>query len=94
MQTTLEKGAQNVQRSVRKVVDEIHSTELEMRELENEQARIKLDALNTEAHIRELQAISDQFANEMKARPAAVRARLRGADVRGTCVCAGEGQVD
>lgn len=65
-QTTIEKGAQNVYRTTQKLRSQIHAKELEINDVQNELARIRVDALNTEAHNKELESTKAEFLAELK----------------------------
>lgn len=54
-QTTVSKAARNLAKSAQRVQADIHAKEMERANMENEAARIRLDALNTEAHNSQLQ---------------------------------------
>jgi len=54
-QTTVSKAARNLAKSAQKVQNVIHAKDMERANMENEAARIRLDALNTEAHNAQLQ---------------------------------------
>lgn len=64
-QTTIEKGAQNVWKITQKLKLTIHEKEIKMGEIQNEVARIKVDALNTGAHNKELRQTLDAYDNEL-----------------------------
>ena len=53
-QTTVSKAARNLAKSAQRVQSDIHAKEMERANMENEAARIRLDALNTEAHNTQL----------------------------------------
>jgi len=65
-QTTLEKGAQNVFKLAQKLKQNVHDTDIQIGEIQNEIARIKVDTLNTSAHNKELQATIDAYEQELK----------------------------
>lgn len=60
------KGAQNVEKSIQKLRQQIHVKELEIGQLQNEIARIKVDSLNTGAHNKELKTTLEAYENELK----------------------------
>lgn len=60
-QITLEKGAQNVLKEAQKLRAQIAEKEQKLADLQNEIARIKVDALNTAAHNKELKATCTFF---------------------------------
>lgn len=65
-QVTIEKGAQNVFKLTKKIAEQIHEKELQISEVENELARIRVDSLNTKAHIKELEETHKEFESELK----------------------------
>ncbi len=65
-QTTLEKGAQNVAKSTHKLQQQIREKEMQVGEVQNELARIRVDSLNTEAHNKELKQTVDEFERELQ----------------------------
>ena len=67
-QTTLEKGAQNVLREAQKLRASIQEKEQKMIEIQNEVARIKVDALNTAAHNKELKSTLSECIKELSAK--------------------------
>lgn len=64
--TTIEKGAQNVWKTTLKLEKDIHQKQIQMGEIENEIARIKVDALNTDAHNKELKSTLDAYDKELQ----------------------------
>ena len=65
-QNTLEKGASSVYKAMLQLKREIQAKEAKMGEIQNEVARIKVDALNTEAHNQELTQILKSYDAELK----------------------------
>eukprot|EP00904_Undaria_pinnatifida_P003878 jgi/Undpi1/13491/HiC_scaffold_8.g03150.m1 len=65
-QSTMSKAVKNLVRQTRTVVEQIHETEMDEANLQNEEARIRVDALNTEAHnlqLKETLARSEEELN-------------------------------
>eukprot|EP00455_Lapot_gusevi_P048339 TRINITY_DN6659_c0_g3_i1.p1 TRINITY_DN6659_c0_g3~~TRINITY_DN6659_c0_g3_i1.p1 ORF type:complete len:906 (-),score=334.81 TRINITY_DN6659_c0_g3_i1:228-2891(-) len=65
-QMTLEKGAQNVLKEGQKLRTKIEEKEQKLADLQNEVARIKVDALNTIAYNQELKSTLDECMKELK----------------------------
>jgi hypothetical protein len=65
-QTTLEKGAQNVWKLTQKLKQQVHEKEIAMGDVQNEIARIQVDALNTGAHNKELASTLEAYEKELK----------------------------
>lgn len=65
-QTTLERGAQNVWSLTQDLKKQVHAQEIAMGEVQNEIARIQVDALNTGAHNKELAATLAAYEKELK----------------------------
>jgi len=65
-QTTLERGAQNVWSLTQDLKKKVHEQEIAMGDVQNEIARIQVDALNTGAHNKELTATRDAYERELK----------------------------
>ena len=65
-QTTVEKAAANLHKAAKKVVVFVHAKELEKSTLENEMARIRVDALNTAAHAEALRASLGELVAGLK----------------------------
>ena len=64
-QTTLERGAQNVWGLTQELKKQVHKQEINMGDVANEIARIQVDALNTGAHNKELEATKDAYRSEL-----------------------------
>jgi chromosome segregation ATPase len=65
-QASVEKGASEVHRDIQALRRQIHETEQAIEDAKNEMARIRVDALNTEAHNRELGATLEEFTRELR----------------------------
>jgi chromosome segregation ATPase len=61
----IRKGAQNIEKAILQLKQQIHAKEIQAGELHNEIARIKVDALNTSAHNRELETTLEAYEKEL-----------------------------
>ncbi|CAM9148875.1 unnamed protein product, partial [Choristocarpus tenellus] len=67
-QTTMSKAVRNLVKKTQTVVEKIHQTEIEEANLQNEQARIHVDTLNTEAHNAQLRETLKSVEEELNAK--------------------------
>lgn len=65
-QTTVSKAARNLAKTAQKVQSVIHAKEMERANMENESARIRLDALNTESHNVQLKEGLEGLVSDLK----------------------------
>lgn len=65
-QTTVSKAARNLAKEAAKVQSVIHEKEMERATMENEAARIRVDALNTEAHNSQLREGLEKYVTELR----------------------------
>ncbi|CAN0002185.1 unnamed protein product, partial [Heterosigma akashiwo] len=71
-QTTVSKAVKNLQKQAGEVLTVIHEKEIEGGHYQNEMARIKVDALNTEAHNVQLRDTLGKLLDELKAKDALI----------------------
>ena len=65
-QTTVSKAAKNMAKSAAEVQGRIHEKEIEKAAMENELARVKVDALNTDAHNMQLRDTLQKLVAELQ----------------------------
>ncbi|CAM9746181.1 unnamed protein product, partial [Scytosiphon promiscuus] len=67
-QSTMSKAVKNLVRQARGVVEQMHEVEMEEANLQNEEARVRVDSLNTEAHNLQLRETLRRSEEELNSR--------------------------
>ncbi|CAN0190282.1 unnamed protein product [Pylaiella littoralis] len=67
-QSTMSKAVRNLVRKARGVVAQIHEIEMEEANLQNEEARVRVDSLNTEAHNLQLKGTMRRSEEELNSK--------------------------
>ncbi|KAL3671408.1 hypothetical protein V7S43_003334 [Phytophthora oleae] len=65
-QTTVHKAAHNLTKETQRLVSRVHEKEVELANLQNEMARVGVDALNVQSHIAQLAEAQRALVEELK----------------------------